>query len=101
MPSRLAGWVVWLWTGVLGLAGVVSSVLSPSDEAVFILPALMTVILSSLVVTKVPGNRIGPVMLVGGSFTAELRDQLDPLGVVDGWVKVVSETMEPAPWVCG
>jgi hypothetical protein len=30
-----------------------------------------------------------------GSFVGSLRDQVDTTGLVDGWVGVVSETMQP------
>jgi hypothetical protein len=34
--------------------------------------------------------------LVAERFSGSLRDRVDPEGVVDGWMGVVSETMQPS-----
>ena len=64
---RLASIVLWAWVVALVLVTVVLPIYDSGGLDYFLLPAPLTLILGALILTKVPGNKIGLVMLVGGS----------------------------------
>jgi hypothetical protein len=67
MTSRVTGVLIWAWVGVLAGATTLLPFLDSRGLDYFLLPAPLTMVLGALILTKVPGNRIGLVMLTGGS----------------------------------
>lgn len=67
MSSTLLKALAWAWVACLAVVAIGFMVYERSDAAVFVPPALLAVAMGALIVTRVPGNRIGATMLVGGS----------------------------------
>lgn len=59
--------LLWIWVVALCTATLFIPFSDVETVDYFLLPAPLTMVLGALILTKVPGNRIGLVMLVGGS----------------------------------
>ena len=112
--SRTASYVVvvgLLAAVFFGVVTATSTLLDTSDDLVIAASTLAVAALFNPVRKRVQGwvdrrfNRARyDAQRVMEGFTGSLRDQIDPVGVVEGWVGVVSETMQPASagvWVRG
>jgi hypothetical protein len=87
---------------VLGLVSVFALFL-PSDDPLVVAVSTLVVFalfaparrrVQTLVDRRFHRSRYDAVRVVD-TFAGSLRDQVDPEGLVDGWVGVVSETMQP------
>ncbi len=88
---------------VLTLVSVFALFLPSDDPLVVAVSTLVVFTLFAPLRRKVQGvvdrhfNRFRyDAQRVVGRFTASLQEQLDPDDVLDGWLSVVSETMQPA-----
>lgn len=88
---------------VLGLVGVMA-VFLPSDDPLVVAAATLTVFalfspvrkrVQRLVERRFNRSQYDAERVID-AFAGSLRDEIDPDDVVDGWVAVVSDTMEPA-----
>jgi len=59
--------LIWAWAGALVALSTGFMIYDPGDATIFVPPALMAVVLGALIVTRVRGNPVGEVMLLGGS----------------------------------
>ena len=88
---------------VLSLVSVLAVFLPSDDPLVVAVSTLVVFALFAPVRRRVQAvvdrrfhrSRYDAVRVVD-TFAGSLRDQVDPEGLVDGWVGVVSETMQPA-----
>jgi hypothetical protein len=65
--ARVGTWLLWVFASGLTLVWISLSILEPGLEMILSIPALGFLLLGSLIVTKIPGNRIGWVMVVAGA----------------------------------
>ena len=67
MTRRWPNILLWVWVGGTTLAVAALSLYDIEEANYFLVPASLAMILGALIITRVPGNRIGLVMLLGGS----------------------------------
>jgi hypothetical protein len=65
--ARVGTWLLWVFASGLTLAWIGLSILEPGLEMILTIPAAGFLLLGSLIVTNLPGNRIGWVMVVAGA----------------------------------
>lgn len=92
-----------LGAGVLGLVSLLAPFVPNDDPLVVAIATLVVAVLFNplrkrvqrVVDQRFNRTRFDTERVVHG-FGSELQNRLDPNGVLDGWVSVVSETMQPA-----
>jgi hypothetical protein len=67
MSTLLLKAVVWAWVVGLGVLAAGFLIYGAGNAAIFEAPALMALAMGALIVTRVRGNLVGAVMLIGGS----------------------------------
>jgi hypothetical protein len=65
--ARVGTWLLWVFASGLTLAWIGLSILEPGLEMILTIPAAGFLLLGSLIVTNLPRNRIGWVMVVAGA----------------------------------
>jgi hypothetical protein len=65
--TRFGAWFLWVLASGLTLSWICLSILAPSDIWILGITAVGFLLLGSLIVTNIPGNRIGWVMVVAGA----------------------------------
>jgi hypothetical protein len=65
--TRIGAWFLWGFASGLTLVWISLAILAPSLESILGIPAVGFLLLGSLIVTNVPGNRIGWVLVVAGA----------------------------------
>jgi hypothetical protein len=88
---------------VMGLVALFAAFLPSNDPLVVAVATLAAAALFNPVRRRVQAvidrrfnrSRYDSIRVIDG-FTKDLRDRVDPEGVVDDWVEVVEETMQPA-----